>query len=237
MSAKSLARAIDPEAIEVRREDSASPGFVVQGPAGSWWTTPWIDKTLAALAVLPFVYPLAKHFGQHMNLVEVTYLVQTLVLIATMLSRRLPVRITTNPYYWVVAFLGAYWGLFLLSVKDSGRSLVGPWTVVLLYSMSVLMDIWGRLSLGRNIGMLPAQREIVERGAYGWVRHPIYASVLIMVIVGFLTAYSVRNLALYSLGVIWFVARTLAEEEFLQKDPAYAAYMKRVRWRWFPGLL
>ena len=64
MSAKSLARAIHPEAIEVRGEDFASPGFVVPGPADRWWTTPWIDKTLAALAVLPFVYPLAKHFGQ-----------------------------------------------------------------------------------------------------------------------------------------------------------------------------
>ena len=101
--------------------------------------------------------------------------------------------------------------------KDPGHALVGPWTVVLLYSLSVFTDIWGRLSLGRNIGMLPAQREIVERGAYGWVRHPIYTSVLIMVLIGLLTAYSVRNLVLYSLGVFWFVARTLAEEEFLQK--------------------
>jgi protein-S-isoprenylcysteine O-methyltransferase Ste14 len=237
MSSKSLARAIHPEAIEVRGENSASPGFVVPGPAGSWWATPWMDKTLAVLAVLPFVYPIAKHFRQHLNLVEATYLVQTLVLIGTMLSRRMPVRITTNPYYWAVAFIGSYWGLFLLSVKEPGRALVGPWTVILLYSLSVFTDIWGRLSLGRNIGMLPAQREIVERGAYGWVRHPIYTSVLIMVLIGFLTAYSFRNLALYSLGVFWFVARTLAEEEFLQKDPAYAAYMKRVRWRWFPGLL
>ena len=237
MSAKSLARAIHPEAIEVRGENSASPGFVAPGPAGRWWATPWMDKTLAALAVLPFVYPLAKHFRRGMNLVEVTYLVQTLLLIGTMLSRRMPVRITTNLYYWAVAFLGSYWGLFLLSVKEPGRSLVAPWAVLALYLLSVFTDIWGRLSLGRNIGMLPAQRKIVERGAYAWVRHPIYAAVLIMVIIGLLTSYSLRNLALYSLGAFWFVARTLAEEEFLEKDPGYAAYRRRVRWRWFPGLL
>jgi len=237
MSAKTLGRAINLEALEIQAENSASPGFVAPGCCGSWWKTRWIDKTLAVLAILPFVYPIAKHYRQHLNLVEVTYLVQTLVLIGTMLSRRLPVRITTNPYYWAVAFLGSYWGLFLLSVKDPGHALVGPWTVVLLYPLGVFTDIWGRLSLGRNVGMLPAQREIVERGAYRWVRHPIYTSVLIMLLIGFLTAYSVRNLALYSLGVFWFVARTLAEEEFLQKDPEYAAYMKRVRWRWFPGLL
>jgi len=39
------------------------------------------------------------------------------------------------------------------------------------------------------------------------------------------------------LGIFWFVARTHAEEEFLRTDPMYSAYMKRVRWRWFPGLI
>ena len=85
--------------------------------------------------------------------------------------------------------------------------------------------------------MLPAQRQIVDRGAYRWVRHPIYTSVFLVIIAGTLASYSAENLLLYLLAAFWFVARSLAEEEFLGRDPGYAAYMQRVRWRWFTGLI
>jgi protein-S-isoprenylcysteine O-methyltransferase Ste14 len=85
--------------------------------------------------------------------------------------------------------------------------------------------------------MLPAQREIVDHGAYRWVRHPIYTAVFLMVIAGALRSFSMWNLLLYSMAIFLFVARTLAEEDFLRTDPSYAAYMQRVRWRWFPGVL
>ena len=85
--------------------------------------------------------------------------------------------------------------------------------------------------------MLPAQREIVDSGAYRWVRHPIYTAAFLLLIAGALASFSLQNIFLYAMGVIWFVARTHAEEEFLRKDPVYAAYMKRVRWQWFPGLI
>ena len=31
-----------------------------------------------------------------------------------------------------------------------------------------------------------------------------------------------------------FVIKTFMEEDFLKEDPAYARYMKHVRWRWIP---
>ncbi len=30
--------------------------------------------------------------------------------------------------------------------------------------------------------------------------------------------------------------KTFMEEDFLGEDPAYARYMRVVRWRWFPGV-
>ncbi len=212
--------------------------FAERRPISRWLVNPWVDKTLAIVAVLPFVYPIVMHFRHQMKIGEIVYLVQALVLIGTMVFRRKPVRISTNPYYWVVAFLASYWGLFILSVEQPGRRLVtSSWILLGLYSFGVFMDIWGRLSLGRNIGMLPAQRQIVDRGAYRWVRHPIYTSVFLVIIAGTLASYSAENLLLYLLAAFWFVARSLAEEEFLGRDPGYAAYMQRVRWRWFTGLI
>jgi len=226
-----------PAAVELDAEISAPAAISQRQRLTGWLTNPWVDKILAILAVLPFVYPIALHFQSYVSIWEVTYLAQTVILIATMVIRRPPVRISTNPYYWVAAIAASYWGLLILSVENRGRMLVSSWTVLLLYPLGVFMDIWGRLSLGRNIGMLPAQREIVDHGAYRWVRHPIYTAVFLMVIAGALRAFSLWNLLLYSLAIFWFVARTLAEENFLRIDPAYAAYMRRVRWRWFPGVL
>jgi protein-S-isoprenylcysteine O-methyltransferase Ste14 len=220
------------------REDAcATRRFAEPRPISRWFMVPWVDKTLAILAVLPFVYPIAMRFRQHINIWEIVYLAQSLVLIGTMVFRRIPVRITANPYYWVLAVVASYWGLLILSIEQPGRPLISSWVLLPIYPIGVFMDIWGRLSLGRNIGVLPAQREIVDRGAYRWVRHPIYTAAFLIIIAGTLTSYSLQNLLLYALGVFWFVARTLAEEEFLRKDPAYSAYMERVRWRWFPGLI
>ena len=177
MATKSLPCASDHETIEMSQEACAAKGFAHSGELIRWLTIPWVDKTLAILAVLPFVYPVAMHFmQQHIRLGEIFYLVQTLLLIGTMVFRRIPVRITTNLYYWVVAFVASYWGLLILSVEQPGRPLITSWILLPFYPFGLFMDIWGRLSLGRNIGMLPAQRQIVDRGAYRWVRHPIYTA-------------------------------------------------------------
>jgi protein-S-isoprenylcysteine O-methyltransferase Ste14 len=202
-----------------------------------WLVDPRIDKALAIVAVAPFAYPLSVHLRMDLTAWKFLYLAQTLVLIGTMVLRRPPVRITTNPYYWMLAFVATYWGLLVLSLAQRGRPITNSRLVILLYPLAIFIEIWGRLSLGRNIGMLPAQREIVVRGAYRWVRHPIYTALFPTVIAGALRSFSPRNLILLALAIVWCVARTLAEENFLQKDPVYAEYMKRVRWRWFPGVI
>jgi protein-S-isoprenylcysteine O-methyltransferase Ste14 len=220
----------------------SAPAGAVPRRAGShstlqWLVNPWVDKALAIVAVLPFAYPVVTHFRHHLRWGELIYLGQVLLLIATMVFRRAPVRITTNKYYWAVSFVASYWGLFILSVEQPGRSLVGSRMLVPIYALGVFMDVWGRLSLGRNIGMLPAQRQIVHGGAYRWVRHPIYTSVFLLSIAGALASFSLLNFLLYAFGIVWFVERTLSEEEFLRSDPNYATYMQRVHWRWFTGLI
>jgi len=218
-------------------EVCATGEFSRSHPFMKWMTKAWVDKTLAIAAVFPFIYPILKHFSQHWTVGDVLYLAQVLLLVATMITRRTPVRVTSNPLYWLLAFVATYWGLFVLSVSQKGRPLVPGWVVAPIYFFSVFMVFWARLSLGKNIGMLPAQREIVDLGAYRWMRHPIYGSFFILMVAEVLQTYSPRNLVLYSLAVFWFAIKSLVEEEFLRKDPKYEAYMGRVRWRWIPGLV
>jgi protein-S-isoprenylcysteine O-methyltransferase Ste14 len=50
-----------------------------------------------------------------------------------------------------------------------------------------------RLSRGRNIGFVPAQREIVTAGAYRYVRHPIYTGLILSYLAVAVRIYSPRT--------------------------------------------
>jgi protein-S-isoprenylcysteine O-methyltransferase Ste14 len=227
----------DRRATKINEETCAQPRFAGWRSITHWLVVPWVDKSLAILVVLFAVYPIATHFREYAYLGEIVFLSETLLFVVTMVFRKAPVRVTVNPWYWLLAFAASCWGLLVLSIEHHGRAVLTGMPLLLIYVCSTVIVFWGRLSLGKNIGIVPAQRQIVDRGAYRWVRHPIYTAAFLTMIGRTLESYSLLNLLLYSLGIFWFVARTLAEEDFLRADPAYAAYMQRVRWRWFPGLI
>jgi protein-S-isoprenylcysteine O-methyltransferase Ste14 len=96
--------------------------------------------------------------------------------------------------------------------------------------------VYALLSLGRNIGFIPAQREVVTKGAYRLVRHPIYTGTFVSLLAFVLRSYSVLNLTMALLLIALLMLRGTVEERFLREDPRYAAYLREVRWRWFPGI-
>jgi protein-S-isoprenylcysteine O-methyltransferase Ste14 len=83
---------------------------------------------------------------------------------------------------------------------------------------------------------VPAQRKIVTNGMYRYVRHPIYCGYFISVLSWALSCFSLVNVLALAFGCAVVVLKTHMEESFLSQDPEYAAYMRRVRWRWFPGV-
>jgi protein-S-isoprenylcysteine O-methyltransferase Ste14 len=221
----------------MNQEACAPSVLAAPRPIVRWLTTPWVDKTLGILALIPFGYPIVMHFERYFKTVETFYLVETLFLIGIVVFRRPAERVSTNPLYWLLAFVTSYWGLLTLSIEQPGHAVVSVWFAVPIVPISAVLLIWARLSLGRNFGLVPAQRQIVERGAYRWMRHPIYTAYFLATVVSALGSYTPRNLLVYSLGVVLQVCRSFAEEEFLSKDPAYSAYMQRVPWRWIPGVI
>jgi protein-S-isoprenylcysteine O-methyltransferase Ste14 len=52
-----------------------------------------------------------------------------------------------------------------------------------------------------------------------------------------LRSYSPLNLLLASAVVALFMIKSVVEEHFLRDDPGYAAYLRRVRRRWIPGVV
>src|SRR5207253_8374498 len=142
--------------------------------------------------------------------------------------------------YWVLLVIA-----YLLLVH--GRQLPYPlnlrviphaapiaWAGALLCMAGLAVALWARVILGRNwsgVVTLKEGHELVQRGPYRFVRHPIYTGVLIM---SFATALVESRLAGF-VGVLlmfasFWVKLDLEERLMLHQFPErYAAYRQRVK--------
>lgn len=200
---------------------------------------PWLDRTIAAIACVPLVY-LAYYRYEHWHhgFPLIASALNILIVVVTMIIRRPPKRVTPNPWYWLLAFVATYWQLLVLGLLQQGRPMAANSITDAIAAVGLLIVIWARLSLGRNIGFVPAQRELVDTGAYAFMRHPVYTGGLLTNIAFLLRAFSPVNALLLGLGAFWFIpVKSLVEEDFLHADPQYAAYMRRVRARWIPFVI
>jgi len=200
-------------------------------------TDPRVDRAVATVASLPFAYMMYYRLAHEgFDLPRVALAINFALLIATMVVRRPAVRVTPKPLYWATAFVATYWGFMTLGLMERGGPIAPIVVTHGLALLSLTISVFGRLSLGRNIGFVPAQRELVTSWAYSIVRHPIYSALFISFAGVVLRAYSFRNLLILAIGASFFIVKTFMEENFLSEDPAYARYMNRVRSRWIPGI-
>ena len=199
---------------------------------------PRVDRTVAVIAIIPTAYLSYMRFRQGtLDIVRINLILQSLLLIITMVARRPPVRVTLNPWFWLLAFVATYWIPFSALAAPGGLTIAPHWLILTLSWIGLVIAVYARLSLGRNIGFVPAQRQIVTTGAYGLVRHPIYTAAFVNYVALLLLRYAPGTLILVALGILWFLIKSVVEERFLRADPAYAAYMARVRQRWIPGIV
>jgi protein-S-isoprenylcysteine O-methyltransferase Ste14 len=198
-------------------------------------SSPWLDRAIAVIAVVPFAYSInheLRAFG--FNLAWIVANGNFALLILAMLVRRIPVRVTMNPVYWLLAFVATYWLYIAGRFATPGISAAPTWVILGLSIASFVVSVWARLSLGRNIGLVPAQRQLVTSGAYRFMRHPIYTGIYLAYLALVLQNYSTLNAAIFAIGAALFVIKSFVEEGFLRRDAEYASYMSLVPWRWVP---
>ncbi len=197
-----------------------------------------VDRTIAVLAVLPFAYTIYEQAVAEgpFKIPRVTFIAELSIIVLTMLFRTPPVRVTPNPLFWALTFVATYWGFLVTTLYEPGHSLAPAWATDGLAVFSFALMLWARLSLGRNIGFVPAERKIVTYGAYAYVRHPIYSALFITLFAVNLADFTWRNLFLDTICISLFMVKSVVEESFLKQNADYADYMRRVRWRWFPWI-
>jgi protein-S-isoprenylcysteine O-methyltransferase Ste14 len=219
-------------------ERSGMDSLSIQGKLLRFLSLSWVDKSVAVLASLPCAWLTYECIRAGlMNATRALFFAQVSLFVITMLIRRNPVRITADPWFWVVAFVASYYGFFTAALVRGGVSIAPAWVNNSLAAGGLWIAVFARLSLGRNIGLVPAQRKIVTGGAYRYVRHPIYTAHFLCSLGFALSCWSLVNVLLIATGCALWVIKTFMEEAFLSQDPQYAAYMQRLRWRWFPGLM
>lgn len=150
------------------------------------------------------------------------------------LTRRASTDISDRGADWVVAFATVGLAMFFRPYHSEGTALAV--VSVPLKAVGVGGLLVSLVSLGRSLGIVPANRGIKRSGSYRIIRHPVYASELVFSIGYVLDNTSARNLVLVVLVTGGQVYRLLAEERLLSKDTAYREYMKTVRYRLLPGL-
>ncbi|HJU22776.1 MAG TPA: isoprenylcysteine carboxylmethyltransferase family protein [Casimicrobiaceae bacterium] len=102
---------------------------------------------------------------------------------------------------------------------------------VVLCGIGVALAIWARVHLARNWGMPMSRKEnpeLVTTGPYAYIRHPIYAGILLAMLGSTIASSVVWVLPLILFGT-YFVYSARREEELMtsQFPEAYPAYMKR----------
>jgi protein-S-isoprenylcysteine O-methyltransferase Ste14 len=88
-------------------------------------------------------------------------------------------------------------------------------------------------ALGRSLALAAADRGLVTRGPYRYIRHPVYAFEIIFFIGWVIAVPTPWNVAIVSTFCALQVARITREERVLGD---YDAYRAAVRWRLIPGV-
>lgn len=129
----------------------------------------------------------------------------------------------------------------LFRARFAPPGLLLPLVGVALLWAGVLFAIWARTTLGRNwsaVVQVKQDHELVERGPYRWVRHPIYTG-LLMAFLG--TTFALgewRGLLGTAIVAASFWIKLRLEERWMREQfgVRYEDYMRRVK-ALVPGVL
>lgn len=116
-----------------------------------------------------------------------------------------------------------------------------PLLGVRLLWAGVAFAIWARATLGRNwsaVVQVKHDHELIERGPYRWVRHPIYTGLLMVYLGTTFTLGEWRGLLGTAIVGVSFWFKLKLEERWMREQfgERYEDYMRRVK-ALVPGVL
>ncbi len=202
------------------------------------WRTTRLTRSLAnamgALGAGWFAWSGFRYYEVTHSLIGAVFLVEQIWVVLAYLVRRPAQRLSTRRGDWLLAFAGTFGGVLFRPLGSHPQ-----WGVVagtLLQALGLALCVTSFATLGRSFGFAAADRGLRVAGPYAVVRHPLYASYLLLQL-----GYVVQSVSWRNVAVMIFVSgsnlgRALTEERLLLGNASYDAYRRRVRWRLVPGL-
>lgn len=168
------------------------------------------------------------------RLIGAAFFGEQMWVVCAYLIRRPARRVTRRTGDWVLAFGGTFGGVLFRPVGSHPDWGVRAGLVVQLLGLAICVVSF--LALGRSFGFAAADRGLVRRGPYAVVRHPIYASYLLLQAGYVLQSIAVWNGLVMAFVTVCNVGRARAEDRMLAGNEQYADYRRQVRWRLVPGV-
>jgi protein-S-isoprenylcysteine O-methyltransferase Ste14 len=190
------------------------------------------NATLAALVLADGVRHLRGAAPTAAGVLEAGLGVAMLALAALIVRRPPPASRDGSRIAWVVVVASA---IVPLLTPPATVALPGPTALRVVGGVGLVTSL---LALGDRFALLPQARGIVSRGPYAIVRHPLYASYLLIELADWLATGAWPQAVLWLLAGALFLARARLEEDCLaQRFREYDDYRRRVRFRLLPGII
>jgi protein-S-isoprenylcysteine O-methyltransferase Ste14 len=210
-----------------------SPSSPGQTSAPSKRLARGLDLTERTIGVFTFIYYFAANVGSG-NLINIALSLGDALTVFWILLRKPSDSVSLSPFDWGVAYAGCYLPML---ARPGGDALVPMVVPVALWLAGLQLSLFAKISLNRRFGLAPANRGVQVRGAYAFIRHPMYAGYLAINVAYFLVNPTVLNALVFTLTWAFQAVRIHREERWLKEDPAYRTYAKAVRFRLVPFVI
>ena len=189
---------------------------------------------IGAIGAAFFAQATLRVYLQSHRLVGVAFFAEQMWIVVAYLIRR-PARTASRRLGdWALAFGGTFAGV--LFRPDGAHPQWGLTVGLAVQLVGLAICVASFLALGRSFGFVAADRGLVRRGPYAIVRHPIYASYVLLQFGYLLQSISLRNALVMLVASGCNVGRAIAEDRVLATNEEYDAYRRQVRWRLIPGV-
>lgn len=196
------------------------------------WRPRLIDLTERVCVCTAFLWYFFANWSSH-NWLNIVIASTDVITVGCILFRKPTSSVSLDPQDWALALGGTLLSMF---ARPGGIPLVPAVLALCMVAEGTLIAVAAKLSLNRRFGVTPANRGIQMRGAYVFIRHPMYLGYVLIHCAYLLMNPTVFNAAL--LGMTWGFqyGRIMREERWLMQDSTYRRYAKIVRFRFIPGV-
>ncbi|HTV95483.1 MAG TPA: isoprenylcysteine carboxylmethyltransferase family protein [Steroidobacteraceae bacterium] len=141
----------------------------------------------------------------------------------------------------VAALLGLHRLSGVLAVRLVGGGWTRYWCAVALVAAGLGFSIWARIILGGNWSgsvTVKVGHELIQRGPYRHIRHPIYTGIILALLGTGLAAGQVRGFLGFAIGFVTLWLKSRVEERWMTREfgERYAAY-RQSSWALIPFVL